>query len=334
MLPQAMRILLSSHTVRCSPLAPVLAAVIASASADAATLYGVTSSHLVSIDTTTGTTTAIGALGLTRLDSSPVGTLVTPGPLAWNPSDQQLYGLAYDYTFVVSGGEPHPNINVLNQRFIRIDPATGAATSIATLGPRSANPTYDGIEYLGGSVGSLVVSRSSGAGNSSATEIATLSTSGSLATLRTTSLDNDLLAQSASAAVLYSIDPNNATSANRTRTVDLAPVTPSVAFLSGSLPSNTTGELAYDPAGDRLYALDYTVLPSPNKSLYRINTSGGTSLSLEGTITLSGSQVLGIAFSSVPEPTACLLGTGISLGVWSLLRRRTTLRQPRIVSDT
>jgi len=307
-------------------LTPALLAVLASASAHAATLYGVTSSQLVSIDTTTGTTTAIGSLGLTRLDSSPVGTLVTPGPLAWNPADQKLYGLAYDYTFVVSGGEPHPNISVLNQRFIRIDPDTGAATSIATLGPRTSNPTYDGIEYLGGSVGSLVVSRSSGANNSSSTEIATLSTSGTLATLRTTSLDNDLLAQAASASVLYSIDPNNATPANRPRAIDLDPTTPTVTFLTGSLPSSTTGELAYDPEVDRLYALDYTVLPSPNKSLYRIDTSGGTSLTLESTLTLSGSQVLGIAFATVPEAEDCLVGTGLTLALWSLFRRRSTTR--------
>ena len=321
-----MRTRLPSHTRLCQPFVSVLAAALSSACAHAATLYGVTSSQLVSIDTTTGTTTAIGSLGLTRLDSSPVGTLVTPGPLAWNPSDQNLYGLAYDYTFVLSGGEPHPNISVINQRFIRIDPTTGAATSIATLGTRSSNPTYDGIEYLGGSVGSLVVSRSSGAGNSSSTEIATLSTSGTLATLRTTSLDNDLLAQAASASVLYSIDPNNATAAIRPRAIDLAPATPTVTFLTGSLPSSTTGELAYDPEGDRLYALDYTVLPTPNKSLYRIDTSGGTSLSLESTLTLSGSQVLGIAFATVPEPKDCLLGAGLALGLWSLVRRRSATR--------
>jgi len=288
----------------------------------ATVLYGVTATDLVTIDSTTGVSSVVGSLGLTVLPDSPPGALVSAGPLAWHPGDQQLYGLVYDAAFAASGGDPLANINVVNQRLVRIDPASGHATTVAVFGPRATSFAYDALEYLGGAVNSLVISRSLLVGSTSSQELATVTTGGVLTSFRTTAVDNDLLAGGPSPSLLYSLDPNNSVPSDRGRLLDVASAPPSSTPLTGSLPSETTGELAYDLAGNRLYALDYS-LGGGSHNLYRLALSGGTALSLEATLTVSGDQVRGIAFATaVPEPRAWPWLAAVFLGSWTLARRR------------
>lgn len=269
------------------------------------TLYGVTSTQLVTLDAATGAATVVGSLGLAGNQS--------PGPLAWNPQDNRLYGFVYDFAIV--GLEAV----FTEQRFVSINPATAAVTSIATFGSQQTGIVYDSIEYIGGSVGSLVVGRGTSGGNSGTTELATISTLGVPSAFRSTTLDNDLLAWAGDSR-LISIDPNHVTPASRARELDIQNAPPTQTFLTGSLPSSTTGELAWDLAGGRLYALDYTL---GNRSLYRMSVSGST-LSLDSTVTVSGSQVRGIAFAQVPEPATLTTAGGFALLAWGIRRRLKT----------
>ena len=277
----------------------------AATSSGGATLYGVTSTQLVTINPATGTSTSVGSLGLSPNQS--------PGPLAWNPQDNRLYGFVYDFAIVGL------DVVFTEQRFVSIDPATAAVTAITTFGSQQTGIVYDSIEYIGGSVGSLVVGRGTAPGNSGTTELATISTLGVPATLRSTSLDNDLLAWAGDSRVI-SIDPNHVTPASRARELDIQTEPPTQTFLGGSLPSATTGEIAWDLAAGRLYALDYTL---GNRSLYSLSTSGST-LSLDSTVTISGNQVRGIAFAQVPEPTTMTAAGGLTLLLWGIRRRLQT----------
>lgn len=283
------------------PLGSLLLGILAPSTQGATTLYGVTATDLVSINPSTGLTSVIGSLGLAANQ--------TAGPLAWHPGDQQLYGLFYDYTVV--GGLPV----VTQQRFARINPTDGSWQALAVLGNPAEGPTYDALEYFD-TLGSLVTSRSSGAGQTSARFLDSLSTSGTLTPWLTTTLDNDLLAFDGAHGRAYSVDPNGT---QEIRQIQLGDGSHSV--LAGGLPSTTTGELAYDLGSDRLYALDYSLLPTPNRNLYSIDTAGGSGPVSFSTATQTDVQVRGIAFAPVPEPAktatvglvaaaAALLGRG------------------------
>ncbi|HTH47120.1 MAG TPA: PEP-CTERM sorting domain-containing protein [Candidatus Limnocylindria bacterium] len=277
-----------------SPVA--LAALILPAAAHGQILYGVTATSLVTVNPTTGATATVGSLGLP-------GNVIA-GTLAWNPTDQSLYGIAYQFS----------GLTATDQLFIRINPATGAATTITTFGSQVGGVVYDGLEYVD-SLNSLVVARGPGGGNSGSTALATISTGGAVANVVTTALDNDLLAYDAGHGVLYSLDPNGAAQFQKVN------LTTGAHTSLGAEPSATTGEMAYSTVSDRLYALDYTL---GNNSLYAIDTQGGNSpATLESTVTLAGAQVQGIAFSSpVPEPSEWAAIAGGGLSVWALARRR------------
>ena len=271
-----------------------LAALILPAAVHGQVLYGVTATSLVTIDPGTGTTTTVGSLGL--------AANVIPGTLAWNPDQQALYGIAYQ----------HAGLSVTDQLFIRINPATGAATTIATFGAQAGGVVYDGLDYVD-SLGSLVVGRGVGGGDSHSTQLATISLTGTVVDHVSTTLDNDILAYDRSHGVLYSIDPN---SVGQFQKVNLT--TGSFTSL-GAVPSSTTGEMAYSTAANRLYALDYTL---GNHNLYVIDTQGGDGpATLESTVVLTGAQVQGMALA-VPEPSEWAAVAGLGLAGWALVRRR------------
>ncbi len=294
--------MLRGMTRFCPALLALGTAAVLAPATSAATLYGVTATDLVSINPATGATTVIGSLGMDPLE--------LPGPLAWHPHENKFYGLIYDYTFV--GPIPVP----VSQKLASINPATGAVTIITDFGSRLAGAlTYDAIEYVG-TYNSLVLSRSPIAASGSSL-ITQVTTAGALGAEITTTLDNDLLAYDGARTILYSLDPNNATPL--LQQVDT--VSGTHASLAGGIPSSTTGELAYDDDTDRLYALDYTL---GNKNLYSIDTADGLGpASVSGTITLSGDQVLGIAFAAVPEPAETAVVVAGLLAAGTLLVRRT-----------
>lgn len=270
--------------------------------ASGATLYGVTATDLVTVNVSSGATTLVGSLGLSGLQ--------TAGPLAWHTADQSLYGLIYDYT-PGPGGLPV----VTGQRLARIEVGSGAWTTVADLGNPASGPTFDALEYFD-HLGSLVISRSSGAGQTGTSFLETISTSGARSALVTTGIDNDLLAYDAARSLAYSTDPNGLQEVRR-----LNLETGGHSALSGGLPSATTGELAFDLASDRLYALDYTVLPSPNRSLYTLDTAAGDGPVTFGTATVTDVQLRGIAFAPVPEPATSAGLAGALLLLWLGLRR-------------
>lgn len=271
-------------------------------------LYGVTGTDLVTIHPGTGASTVVGPLGLSGN--------VTPGPLAWNPVDQKLYGLAYDY--IIVGSTPVPTL----QRFIQIEPSTGAASTVATFSPFTG-PAYEAIEYVGGPVGSLIITRATAATSTFTTQLATITTPGAVTALVNTSpgIDNDLVAYDSGRHIFYSVDPNGTALVTR---VDLADGTHF--NLAGGLPSATTGELAYDAASDRLFALDYTL---GNNSLYRINTAAGIGpVSFDPALNISGDQVRGIAFgAAIPEPITWASLTATTLGLYMIARSAHTTRR-------
>jgi hypothetical protein len=283
------------------PVALTFAAAIAPCSARAATLYGVTATDLVTIQPATGATTVIGSLGLAANQ--------TAGPLAWHSGEAQLYGLIYDYTVV--GGLPVPT----QQQLVRINPSTGSWTSVATLGNPAANPTFDAIEYFD-HLGSLVVSRSAGAGQTSTAFLDQISPTGVRTPLVTTGIDNDLLAYDPGASRAYSVDPNGL---QEIRVVNTSTGTHTP--LGGGLPSTSTGELAYDLGSDRLYALDYALLPTPNRNLYTLDTAGGAGPVSFTTAAVTDIQVRGIAFAAVPELPGTVSATGVLLAAWLVARR-------------
>lgn len=272
-----------------------LAALILPAAAHGQLLYGVTATSLVTIDPGTGTTTTVGSLGL--------AANVIPGTLAWNPDQQALYGIAYQ----------HNGLSVTDQLFIRINPVTGAATTITTFGAQAGGVVYDGLDYVN-SLGSLVVGRGVGGGDTHSTQLATISISGTVVNRVSTTLDNDILAYDPSHSVLYSLDPNTVGQFQKVN-----PMTGNFTSL-GAAPSSTTGEMAYSTTANRLYALDYTL---GNHNLYSIDTQGGNGpATLESTTLLTGAQVQGIAFANVPEPSEWAAVAGLGLAGWALARRR------------
>lgn len=111
-------------------------------------LYGLSSfasspaNSLFLIEPQTGTTTIIGATGL---------SVIVEGDLAFNPVDGQLYG-----------GKNVPNSN--NRDLFRINPLNGVATIVGDLGSFGNTTDYSSLAFDGG--GNLFIIDSAGVQNS------------------------------------------------------------------------------------------------------------------------------------------------------------------------
>lgn len=142
--------------------------------AQAQVLYGVTSSALVTIDTTTSSlTTTVGQTNLTRL----IPGVGAPFSLAYNTADQTLYALAYA-------------TNLTQQYLVSFDRNTGTATLAAALGNPNVVGYYKALEYVD-SLSSLIVSRSSSGGSFVTDQLLRISPAGITALQASTGLDND-----------------------------------------------------------------------------------------------------------------------------------------------
>lgn len=254
------------------------------------TVFGTTKTNLVTVDVTTGTTTTVGALGLPA-DSYFVG-------IAWEPNQQKLFGFVY----TVVGGA------VTNQFLTRIDPATGATTTIVTLGASASNLTYEGFAYVP-TLGTFVASRSQTTNNTLGQDLVTLSTAGVAAALVTTSpaIDNDNLVYDGTRSLFYSIDPNGV---NILRSVSLVNGT----YTDIGSGVATIGSLAYSPYTDRLYGTSYT---ANDNSLYVLNP---TNAALITTLTTSGDQLTALAVA-IPEPASWTTLAAI-VGLFAVIGRK------------
>lgn len=258
------------------------------------TVFGTTNTSLVTVDVATGATTAVGALNL------PANTFFNA--LTWHPGEQRLYGFAY----TLVGG-------VVTEQYLgRIDPATGAATTLVAYGAHASSLVYEGFTYVA-PLGQFVVSRAQTIPSTLSRDFLTMSTTGAVAPLVTTgaTIDSDTIVYDAVHSVLYTIDPNGD---NVLRKVNL--VTGATTDV-GTGTSANTGAMTYSPFTNRLYGISYA---TADNSLWVLDPNNGAGpLSLVATLTTSGSQLTAIAVA-VPEPAAwvawaAMAGLAVAIGL-------------------
>lgn len=230
---------------------------------------------------------AVAGGNLIWFDSASPGTVHTVGPLgtpggrtlAYNPGDGFLYTL----------GGPSNDVDL-----IRITPATGAGTAIASL---PGGSYYEALEWVG-SKNSLVVSQGPTPGT---VTLSTLSFAGAVNPLVTNNRDNDYSVWDSVRDIFYVNDPNGVAQFVRTS-------------LSG--PSNTNlgavaiGDPAYSAASDCFYATNWQT-----NTLLKIVTDGVSAIVVTNLGTIGGAPVAGMAI--IPTPATTVL----ALGALSLFRR-------------
>jgi hypothetical protein len=201
--------------------------------------------------------------------------------------------------------------NTITNHFLaKIDPATGATTTVTTFGSAASNLVYEGLTYVP-SLGAFVASRSQTNGSTNSVDLVTMSTSGVATTLVTTSpaIDSDTIVYDGLRSALYSIDPNGV---NILRTINLVTGT----YTDVGTGISTIGALAYSPFTDRLYGTSYA---TNDKSLYVINPSNAALIS---TLTTNGDQLTSLAVA-IPEPASwASLAASFGLAAAICLRMR------------
>lgn len=281
----------------------VLALTIGTASYGAP-LYGVTENNLVIINPTTANiVSTVGPLGL------PQGTFL--GNLTYHPGHQMLYGIALR----TSGGV------TTNQYLAQVNPSTGAASLLATLGAPGSVGYFEALEYVH-ALDSLVASRTNvpNVNYFVSDHLVKLALDGTATPLVVTpGVDHDQAVYDQTRNLFYTNDSNNPDPNQRFFRIDLSSGTvlnlPPIPYFMR--------EMAYSPAFDAIFAVEY-----PTNVLYRVQlTNGGAPITITTVGTIPGPFVWGIAFAStavIPEPSSLALFTiaVVSTGL-VYLRRRT-----------
>ena len=263
--------------------------------ASALFLYGITATDVVVIDTTDPTSVqTIGPHGLTR----------SPAYLTWDPVSQRLFGLASED--VSAGG-----LLILDYDLVEYDPATGAGSLVRNLGRTDVVGAFEVLEYVD-SESSIVVSLGSPS-NFNTTEFNTLDPdTGALVPLVDVGFDNDFGVYDDGRDLLYVWDPN---SSARTQIIDL--VGGGVTDLGASGPADRDGAFSEADGGIFVYKL-------ASDTLVNIETTDGVAPINRVTIgVVDGPEIVGLAFTPVPEPAAAaLLAAGAALLAPAALGRR------------
>lgn len=249
-----------------------VAAICVTVQARGATLYGLTTTHLVRFSSDSpGVVELVGAHGLPPASNFGVNYL------AYHPGPRKLFG--FHYSIPVSGNS--------QVSLFAIDPVTGAGQFVADMGSTAPDRDYlESIEYVA-DLGTLVVSRGA---QSFSTGFFTLSPEGVTAPLCNNGRDNDYSVYDSRRDIFYATDPN-----------ELGQLT--IASLATCDTSNlgalgvVLADLAYDVGDDAVYGSDY-----PTNHLFRINTTnGGAPFTLVDLGAINTSTLRGLAV----VPVAC-----------------------------
>ncbi len=233
--------------LRCAVSIVIGTAAYPPAAASGATLYGLTTTNLITFDSAApGIVTVIGAHGLPAAGNFGVNYL------AYHPVERKFFG--FHYTQQISGNS--------QVSLFAIDPVTGVGQFVADMGSTAPNGNYpESLEYVE-TLQSLVMSRGP---TTFSNGLFTLTPTGVATPICDNGLDNDYTVRDSRRGILYTTDPNGA---GQFTVASLAGCghTP-----LGSLQGLQLGELAYDRPADTIFAH----LPSTNR-LYRISTTDGT----------------------------------------------------------
>jgi hypothetical protein len=259
--------------------------------AQAQNLYGHDniSHQLVTINSSTAAVSPIGGSGL--------GSTVRIVSLAYHPTNG-LFGVGFDTTDAL-------------YHFYGFNTVTGAATSISSLGVAASSA--DGLEYVGGSLNSLILFKSTG-NNFYGDALNTINpitgvlTSTGVSTGPST--DNDFGVFDSSRNKFYTMDDNHGS----IREINL-----STGFANsyGSLDGHF-GDGAYSSSADKIFHTG-----DSGANFYQINPSSLTSPTLVGSFG-AGKEIFGIASgpSAAPEPGTLVLISIGSMGFAVRLRRQ------------
>jgi hypothetical protein len=282
-------------------LALVLLLSLAPSGASALFLYGITASDLVVIDTTDPSLVrTVGPHGLTT----------PPAYLTWEPVGQRLFGLTIED---LSGGGPL----LLDYDLVEYDLATGAGSLVRNLGMSDVAGVFEVLEYVD-SQSSLVVSRGE-APDYLTTEFSTLDPdSGALVALVDVGFDNDFGVYDDVRDIFYVWDPNNT---GRMQSVDL--VGGDVTDLAATGPEDRDGAFSETDGGIFVYE-------RASDTLVNIETTDGAAPLDRVTIgPVAGDEIVGLAFTPVPEPAGAALVAAGAVLLAPLARRRRRQRHGR-----
>jgi len=230
---------------------------------------------------------------LIRIDSSdpsvvePVGALQLPpgmqiGALAYHPNDE---------TFYTIGLEP---ITATNRDYslVAVDPSTGQATVRGLIMNSAATGHVESIEYVP-PLDALVISHTDGGQTDFRSDqyAAVDLTSGALTHLTSSVLDTDTSTWDSGRDAYISLDPNGSDWAS----VDLT----TGAFVPGGPCIDTIGDLAYEAATDRIFAIDFLT----NRTIRTFPVAGGTPSIGPSTVLgdVPQTELRGIAFAPAPN---------------------------------
>lgn len=246
----------------------VIAAFAAAHSASAVTLYAITTTNLVRFDSDNpGAVTVIGPHGLPEAGAYGVNYLV------YHPLERAFFGLYYT--------SPQPVH--FQMSLIRFNPSTGVGLTVADLGSSAPNlNVYESLEYVSAQQ-SMLVSRGPGGSSDSFLRIGP---TGATLALCSNGRDNDYTVFDSARSLFYTIDPNGVAQLTASGIVNC--ITDNLGPLGVTL-----GDLAYHPADDAIYAVDYLT-----NRLHRLKTTDGgapftrTDIGPVGATTIRGLAVI------------------------------------------
>jgi len=268
--------------------------------ANADILYGVTRTHLVTIDTNNpGFVQVVGAHGL-DVTTNGYKSFGSFG-LTYNRDDGKLYGLHYAYD---------SNTGNFDQSLVSYNLQTGLGSTEAHLGNSGNNDYFESLEYVD-SLGSLVVSTGLNPSDGTFTQaLYSLDSNGSRTFLSANGRDNDYSVYDHTRDVFYAIDPNGV---NNLTAVGLHSGTN---FDLGNL-SNGLAGVTYSETDDAIYFFDIH-----SQQLVRVDSFRGVdplTLTDMGLILAEG-DLQGLA-TVVPSPASLMLLSAGGLVISSRRRR-------------
>jgi len=230
---------------------------------------------------------------LLRIDSSdpsvvePVGALQLPpgmriGALAYHPNDETFYTIGLE------------QITLTNRDYslVAVDPSTGQATVRGLIMNSAAAGHVESIEYVP-PLDALVISHTDGGQTDfRSDQYATVDlTSGAVTPLTASVLDTDTSTWDSGRDAYISLDPNGSDWAS----VDLT----TGAFTPGGPCIDTIGDLAYEAATDRIFAIDFLT----NRTIRTFPVAGGTPAIGPSTVLgdVPQTELRGIAFAPAPN---------------------------------
>jgi hypothetical protein len=252
-------------------------------------LFGVTSTDLVRINPDNpGPVTIVGPHNIATV--FPNATNAVPHfALTYHPTNAGLFGIA----------RRELGSNDFEYGLVRFDMFSGQASLVSIIGTHLGGYPIEGFEYVD-SQQSLVISRGVAANIASSEELLKLALDGTTVPIVTTpGHDNDSIVYDSARDLFYGFDPNDPSGAKQFVLIDL--MDGNTTSL-GAIPPNLS-DVAYSATRDAIFGHDFLI-----NRLYRIDTSDGLApIMVTNVDTIADSQLRGIAFAVIPEPTSIVL---------------------------